>query len=359
MGNRGSKSNTQKGICKRATSRRFFNINSFLYYKVYSERQRNLVFIKNSIPIVNNTKLFSTLNSNNKLDPNYVTGFSDGEGCFYIGISPDNKCSSGFRIKLSFQIGLHEKDKELLNLIKSYFGVGKVSKLAADSVLYRVSSIEELKVIIDHFDRYPLITQKYKDYLLFKQAFELIKNKEHLSIEGLRKILSIKSSINLKLSSSLMNAFPDIVAAIIPKMEERKILNYNWLAGFTDAEGCFFVAHKKSQASKLGETVWLKFILTQHSRDENLLRNLIEIFECGRFITKNTKEYGEFVVEKYSDIRDKIIPFFEKYPLYGIKKENYLDFKKVSELMKNKAQLTLEGLEKIKQIKSGMNKNRK
>jgi hypothetical protein len=103
----------------------------------------------------------------------------------------------------------------------------------------------------------------------------------------------------------------------------------------------------------------LKFILTQHSRDENLLRNLIEIFECGRFITKNTKEYGEFVVEKYSDIRDKIIPFFEKYPLYGIKKENYLDFKKVSELMKNKAHLTLEGLEKIKQIKSGINKNRK
>jgi hypothetical protein len=191
---------------------------------VYSERQRNLVFIKNSIPIVNNTKLSSTLNSNNKLDPNYVTGFSDGESCFYIGISPDNKCSSGFRIKLSFQIGLHEKDKELLNFI---FGVGKVSKLAADSVLYRVTSIEELKVIIDHFDRYPLITQKYKDYLLFKQAFELIKNKEHLSIEGLRKIVSIKASINLKLSSSLMNAFPDIVAAIIPKMEERKILNYN------------------------------------------------------------------------------------------------------------------------------------
>ena len=156
-----------------------------------------------------------------------------------------------------------------------------------------------------------------------------------------------------------MNAFPDIVPAIIPEMKDRKILNYNWLAGFTDAEGCFFVVHKKSQASKLGETVWLKFILTQHSRDENLLRIFIEIFECGKFITKNTKEYGEFIVEKYSDIRDKIIPFFEKYPLYGFKKANYLDFKKVSELMQNKAHLTLEGLEKIKQIKSGMNKNRK
>jgi hypothetical protein len=156
-----------------------------------------------------------------------------------------------------------------------------------------------------------------------------------------------------------MKAFLNIVPAIVPEMKDRKILNYNWLAGFTDAEGCFFVAHKKSQASKLGETVWLKFILTQHSRDENLLKNFIVIFGCGKLIAKNTKEYGEFIVEKYSDIKDKIIPFFEKYPLYGIKKENYLDFKKVSELMQNKAHLTLEGLEKIKQIKSGMNKSRK
>jgi hypothetical protein len=122
----------------------------------------------NSISFVNNNKLYSTQSTSNKLDPYYVTGFTDGEGCFYIGISPNSKSSSGFIIKLSFKIGLHKKDKELLNLIKSYFGVGKISILASDSVLYRVSSIEELKLIIDHFDRYPLITPKYKDYLLFK-----------------------------------------------------------------------------------------------------------------------------------------------------------------------------------------------
>jgi hypothetical protein len=304
------------------------------------------------------TRVIST-QSSRKIDPNYITGFTDGEGCFYIGLSPDKNYNSGYRVKLSFQIGLHEKDLGLLKLIISYFGVGKISKLASNSVLYRVTSIDELKVIIDHFDRYPLISYKYKDYLLFKQAFELVQKKEHFSVEGLRKIVAIKASINLKLSSNLKNAFPNIVPVTIPKIEDRKILNYNWIAGFTDAEGCFFIAHKKSQASKLGETVWLKFILTQHSRDENLLKNLIEIFGCGRFVAKNTKEYGEFIVEKYSDIRDKIIPFFEKYPLYGIKKENYLDFKKVSELINNKSHLTLEGLEQIKQIKSGMNKYRK
>ena len=52
--------------------------------------------------------------------------------------------------------------------------------------------------------------------------------------------MAIKAYINLKLSNNLRNDFPDIVPVIIPKIEDRKILNYNWIAGFTDAEGCFF-----------------------------------------------------------------------------------------------------------------------
>lgn len=67
------------------------------------------------------------------------------------------------------------------------FGVGIISKLASDSVLFRVSNIDDLKIIIDHFDKYPLISYKYKDYLLFKQAFELVLKKEHFSVEGLKK----------------------------------------------------------------------------------------------------------------------------------------------------------------------------
>jgi len=61
---------------------------------------------------------------------------------------------------------------------------------------YRVSSLKNLNIIINHFDNYPLITQKKADYLLFKQAIDIIKNKEHLSLEGLLKIVEIKASLN-------------------------------------------------------------------------------------------------------------------------------------------------------------------
>jgi len=57
-------------------------------------------------------------------------------------------------------------------------------------------------------------------------------------------------------------------------------------------------------------------------------------------------------------ITNIIIPFFVKYPLVGAKRQDYLDFCKVAELMKNKAHLTPEGLAQIREIKAGMNTGR-
>jgi hypothetical protein len=79
---------------------------------------------------------------------------------------------------------------------------------------------------------------------------------------------------------------------------------------------------------------------------------------CGHYreITKNCD--GKFEVESLKDINNKIIPFFEKYPLVGAKAKDYFDFKEVAELMKEGAHLTPSGVEKIKQIKLRMNRAR-
>ena len=99
-------------------------------------------------------------------------------------------------VQLYFQILLHEKDKALLEQIQKYFGVGNINKKKENACEYRVSSIKELQAIILHFDQYPLITKKLVDYLLFKEAFNLISCKKHLTKEGLDKLIAIKSSIN-------------------------------------------------------------------------------------------------------------------------------------------------------------------
>jgi len=106
---------------------------------------------------------------------------------------------------------LHQKDRPLLELIKNYLGVGNIYKSGKDSIRLRVHSRKDLAVIINHFDKYPLISQKQADYLLFKQTFVLFNNKEHLTMEGLEKLIAIKASINRGLSEELKAAFPNVI----------------------------------------------------------------------------------------------------------------------------------------------------
>jgi len=76
--------------------------------------------------------------------------------------------------------------------------VGKIyrNKSRPDASELQVSSIKEMKPIIDYFDRRSLISQKFADYLLFKEAYLLMINKEHLTKEGLNTLVSLKASSN-------------------------------------------------------------------------------------------------------------------------------------------------------------------
>jgi hypothetical protein len=66
---------------------------------------------------------------------------------------------------------LHARDRALLSSIQAFYGVGNIiSNKATNYVMYSVCSIKELEVILNHFDSYPLITQKLADYKLFKQV---------------------------------------------------------------------------------------------------------------------------------------------------------------------------------------------
>ena len=140
---------------------------------------------------------------NFKLDPWWITGFIDGEGCFSISISKNNKTKTGWKVQARFKMCLHIGDKPLLKKIMYFFGVVSIIKWKVQSVEYAVQSVKDLQKIIYHFDKYPLLTQKKADYLLFKQIFNLMLKREHLTQEGLRKIVAIKASMNRGLSPEL------------------------------------------------------------------------------------------------------------------------------------------------------------
>lgn len=75
----------------------------------------------------------------------------------------------------------------------------------------------------------------------------LIKNKEHLTIEGIQKIVNLRASINLGGSESLKEAFPNTVPVERPVIEDIAIDDPYWLAGFASGEACFSVNIYKSK----------------------------------------------------------------------------------------------------------------
>jgi hypothetical protein len=94
-----------------------------------------------------------------------------------------------------------------LKNIQHTLDVGKIYKKDINSVQFRVESLKELLVVIDHFEKYPLLTKKRVDFELFKLAINLIKNKEHLTEEGLNKLVSIKASLNKGITDKLKDIF--------------------------------------------------------------------------------------------------------------------------------------------------------
>jgi hypothetical protein len=255
-------------------------------------------------------------------------------------------------------MSLHEKDKDLLIKLKEFFGVDIIIKHGPASLYYKISSVKDLSILILHCNNYPLITKKRIDFELFQKAFEIFKTKLHLTDAGFNDILSIRASMNLGLPAKLMLAFPNVLSIKIPNIENLKVQNPNWISGFTSGDGCFHVSLSKTSFTKTGYRVNLRLQLTQHNRDNKLLKSLIDYFKCGRVEENLKTSISYYVVTNFNDITNIIIPFFDKYPIHGIKSLDFIDFKKIATLIKEKDHLNIEGIEKIMSLKSNMNKFR-
>lgn len=294
---------------------------------------------------MNNINIFK-----NKLHPCWVTGFVYAEGCFTVAFSEDNKCKTGWQIRPAFKIKLHKRDEKLIKRIKSFFKEAGSITVDERFVYYNVCKLKEITaIIIPYFSKYPLITQKQSDFFLWKGIIELISNSEHLNMNGLIKILTLRASLNKGLSNKLKLSFPMLTLIKRPKVCLPVPIDYNWFAGFFSGEGCFFIEISKTNY------VNLRILVGQHSRDKLLIGNLINTLNCGS--VKTSGNLVTFSVNNFENIYNKILPLFKKYPIEGAKSLDFEDFCEAVELIYNKAHFTFtnEGLNQIRKIKSRMN----
>lgn len=137
------------------------------------------------------------------IHPWYIVGFTEGEGCFAIIISKHKTKRLGKDASLCFEIELRGDDKPILEKIKQKFCCGRIVELNYQRygwkphVKYVVKNQKDLFYkVIPFFKRYTLQGKKAKDFLLFCQAAEIVKNKEHLKEKGIEKLLKIREFMN-------------------------------------------------------------------------------------------------------------------------------------------------------------------
>lgn len=219
-----------------------------------------------------------------------------------------------WRIRPVFSITLNKKDLPLLKLIQNFLKVGNISQ-SNNIVIYAVDSIREIDVIINHFDKYSLITQKLSDFLIFKQCFNLIKQKKHLTDKGLLEILSLKGSLNLGLPDNIKNVFPNIKIKERSKYEFKGIPSSLWISGFISGDGSFHIVF--SLKKKTG-SVFLRFSVHLHIKDLEVLEGISTYLKGKDSLNKKitlSKNSANLQMTKYSDIVDIIIPFFDNNPI--------------------------------------------
>lgn len=163
------------------------------------------------------------------------------------------------------------------------------------------------------------------------------------------------------MSETLKISFSNIVPISRPVVPFRVIYEPNWLTGFIDGEGCFFINIKKYVYKTNNEKTnkaWLTFQITQHSRDTLFMESLTKYLNCVRIKYKNSSLAVDFIVNKYTDINTKVISFLYRYPMQSVKKMDFKILCKVAKIISNREHLTLKGMDEIKIIKAGMYKGR-
>jgi hypothetical protein len=128
----------------------------------------------------------------------YVSGYVDGEGCFSISFSKREKFLVGWETKPSFSVSQNEDKAQILFLIQKVFKCGFIRRDYSDKTLkYEIRSLDDLiHKVIPHFEKYPLLSAKQKDFKFFKQVCLLMQRNLHRNKNGLQKIINLAFMMN-------------------------------------------------------------------------------------------------------------------------------------------------------------------
>ena len=134
------------------------------------------------------------------LSDDYLIGFTEGEGMFYIGIVPSKETKTGWQVIYFLKVSQNPIGLKVLNQFKKRLGCGYVKQNSQTdktdkSLAYVVRDFPSLRDKVIPFFEGKLVIKK-DAFEKFKQVLDIVAMRQHLTLAGITQILEIAYSMN-------------------------------------------------------------------------------------------------------------------------------------------------------------------
>ncbi|YP_008475158.1 hypothetical protein (mitochondrion) [Candida theae] len=296
-----------------------------IYGLIYLLNDNNVIIIDKSFDFKEFYSEYNRYYPNNKLPSKdflqWFIGFFEGDGSFIMG-------QEARTIKIIQSM----KDRNILEYIQSNLGMGNIG--------IHSNKNKTLYWSITNFKHKYLICLIFNGNLVLPmRLFIFIKFIAELNIDLLRNNLKI---INIK------------EYVILPTLKDY------WLSGFTDAEGCFTA----SILNNSPHAYRVRYILTQkHLCNKYVLEHILSLFnkaigvKLGEVYPHYENNYWEIRINGYKNC-NKILFYFDNFPLKTIKGDSLIAFKKVLNSIGKKEHLVPENRIILRELCKTINKSK-
>ncbi len=285
----------------------------FLIYYILNHKYVTIWISRGQYAWLVNKRLFTShqrlneehLDKDKLIFEQWLVGFTDGDGNFSI-------TNQGDKWGLSFKLAQSRYNLRVLNYIKKELGAGSITKDGTKGQYFiRDRKIIEHK-LLPIFDKYPLLTSKYFDYVKFKKALVILNNKDLNKNDKHTELLKLKNS---KLTTNYISPVWKSITLPLDINTYKSVMSKSWLIGFIEAEGSFYLTTKDSRRIVHG------FGLT-HKLDKIVLDAIKSILHIENQV-RYKELYNHYILDTTnSRAVENIIDFF-KDTMKGMKSVEY------------------------------------
>lgn len=130
------------------------------------------------------------------LNGHWVAGFTQADGSFGLSYFKVSNMKLGYTGQASFRVTQHERDLIVLNRITDLLGYGSVRVASKIKKEWVFSVTNNLETVSSFFKEYPIYGTKQLDFECFNKGILILKNKEHLTPEGLMEFKTLVDNMN-------------------------------------------------------------------------------------------------------------------------------------------------------------------